>query len=67
MKLVILIGVLAFSGTANAQEREFYAGIGGGTNFKSGPVGIEFPLDPAQTVTAVIDDSDSNFRVYGGY
>ena len=68
MRITFSVCLLAIGSSAFAQEREFYAGIGGGgTNFESSPVGIELPLDPSQTVTAIVDDSDSNFRVYGGY
>jgi hypothetical protein len=68
MKLLILFGLLITSGIAAAQEREFYGGIGGGgTNFESSPTDIALPVDPATTVTAVVDDSDSNLRFYGGY
>ena len=68
MKYVILVCLLLIGSTAAAQERDFYVGIGGGgTNFESKSFDVEIPLDPAQTVAAVIDDSDSNFRLYGGY
>lgn len=68
MRTFVLFGTLIISNVAAAQEREFYGGIGGGgTNFESNPIEIALPLDPPSTVTAIVDDSDSNFRIYGGY
>lgn len=68
MKRIIVLTTIVLSNIAVAQERAFYAGIGGGgTNFESDDLDIELPLEPPQTVTTVIDDSDSNFRIYGGY
>ena len=68
MKLFIILTTIVFSSIAVAQERDFYAGIGGGgTNFESSDLDIELPLEPPQTVTTIVDDSDSNFRIYGGY
>ena len=68
MRLHIILAALVFSNIAVAQEREFYAGIGGGgTNFESSDLDIALPVDPPQTVTTIVDDSDSNLRIYAGY
>lgn len=68
MKKLVLVYLLGFAYSGFAQERDIYAGIGGGgTNFESKPFDIELPLAPAEIVTATIDDSDSNLRVYAGY
>lgn len=56
------------SASAFGQEAEFYVGAGGGgSNFETGSIDIALPTDPAQTISAVVDDSDGNFRLYGGY
>lgn len=61
--------ILALASTsAFAQEGDFYVGAGGGgTNFETESFDIALPTDPTQTVNSVIDDSDGNFRFYGGY
>ena len=68
MRRLTLISLVLFASAASAEERNYYVGIGGGgTNFESESVEILLPTDPARSVSAIIDDSDGNFRLYGGY
>lgn len=64
---IALILIVA-SAPAVAQEGGYYVGAGGGgTNFETKSFDVALPVDPAQTVTTAIDDSDGNIRLYGGY
>ncbi len=66
MKYVAMVCLLLMSSSVIAQERDYYVGVGwGGTNFKSKSFDVAIPSGP--TVASVVDDSDSNFRIYGGY
>ena len=66
MKTLMLLGLLSIASNASAQQRDYYVGIGfGGTNFKSKSFNVDIPTLPS--VASVVDDSDSNFRFYGGY
>lgn len=66
MKYLLLTGLLLFGSTAAAQQRDYYVGVGwGGTNFKSKSFDVAIPS--SSTVSSVLDDSDSNFRIFGGY
>ena len=68
MRLIITLIVMTWTSIVVAEDRNYYVGIGGGgTNFESKSFDVLLPSDPAQPISAVIDDSDGNFRLYGGY
>lgn len=68
MRLVIALILVMSASFAAAEDRNYYVGIGGGgTNFESDSFDVLLPSDPAQPLSSVIDDSDGNFRLYGGY
>ena len=66
MKHHALIALMLIGSHAQAADENFYLGVGwGGTNFKSKSVDINVPS--SGSIPSVIDDSDANFRLYGGY
>ena len=68
MKIGISLGLLTFAAGAAAEENAWYIGAGsGGTNFESVSLSVELPLATPRTVETVVDDSDNNLRLYGGY